>query len=187
MSDVCYRLSSPNFALLPCFPPPLRSTGCTVPPVPALRKPSRSLPQASCLTRRYKQLPLTLLPGLQKEPSRRRSDWSRELAHPPITSPPLSPVSTYSCPVWTHQQHLHLLTILKGFVWGCYSQLRSVSSLYLNRLSWPSLLAPATLCTLGVLTCAAFDQSAQLYCVCVVFWVCVHVWPTKWRFVCLVF
>lgn len=56
------------------FPSPLRSTGCTVPPVPALRRHSRNLPRASCLTKRYKRPPLMLLPGLHKEPSRSRSE-----------------------------------------------------------------------------------------------------------------
>uniref|UniRef100_A0AAQ5YYV6 Secretory carrier-associated membrane protein n=1 Tax=Amphiprion ocellaris TaxID=80972 RepID=A0AAQ5YYV6_AMPOC len=62
-----------------------RSMECTAPPAPALRRPSRSSPQASCPTRQSRRLLLTLPPGLHRKPSRSRSD--RHLSVQP--SPPL--------------------------------------------------------------------------------------------------
>lgn len=75
----------------------LRSTGCTAPPAPASRRPSRSSPRASCPTRRSRRPPLMPPPGLRKDPSRSRSDWPRDLiVHLSVHLPPVSSSSITS-------------------------------------------------------------------------------------------
>ncbi len=66
--------------------------------MPALRGPSRSLPQASCPTRRSRRPLLMPPPGLHREPSRSRSDWPRELAHLSIRPLPFPPLLTNATP-----------------------------------------------------------------------------------------
>lgn len=109
---------------------------CTVPPVPALRGPSRSLPQVSCPTRRFRRPLLMPPPGLHRETSRSRSDWPSSL-HPTITP----------C-LWSSSFHLSRLPCLNTresppAFWQYWCECD-------QPVTWtrPTLPFPATLCTL---------------------------------------
>ena len=66
--------------------------GCTVPRTPASRRPSRSLPPASCPTRRSRRPPLMPPPGPRRKASRSRSDLphrARSTLRPTLAHLPL--------------------------------------------------------------------------------------------------
>lgn len=157
-----------------------RSMRRTEPPAPVSREPSRSSPRVSCPTRRSRQPLLTPPPGPHREPSRSRSDWSRELAHPsvqpsPLPPPPSSlliqrPLSRLAClntrrvpqPSDDQTQVVHV---------------RAPSSLRWRgtRTEPPSSQTPHLRCTPTTQpACSTVSALCEFVCVC----------STKWMFVC---